>query len=101
MGVTAAITVLLTVLVGVTWLGCLGFARLRTPLDRLHCVAFVNVAGGTVLVALVFLADGSSIRAWKVLATVLASVLGGAALSHAAGRTLLYRDYFRRSEPPA
>ena len=98
---TAAIAVLLAVLVGVTWLGCLGFARLRTPLDRLHCAAFVNVAGGAVLVAVAFLADGSSIRAWKVLAMVLAGMLGGAALSHAAGRALLYRDRFRPSGPPA
>ena len=92
---TTVIAVLLAVLVGVTWLGCLGFARLRTPLDRLHCAAFVNVAAGALLVAVAFCADGSSVRAWKVLFAAAASVLGGAALSHAAGRALLYRDRFR------
>lgn len=98
---TTLIAVLLAVLVGVTWLGCLGFARLRTALDRLHCAAFVNVAGGGVLVMVSFAADGSSVRSWKVLAAVLAGVLGGAALSHAAGRALLYRDRFRAPGPPA
>jgi len=98
--VTAVVDGLLVLLVAVTWLGCLGFARLRTPLDRLHCAAFVNVAAGAVLVALAFVADGSSTRAWKVMAAVLVSVAGGAALSHAAGRALLYRDRFRASGPP-
>ena len=97
---TFVIDVLLALLVAVTWLGCIGFARLRTPLDRLHCAAFVNVAAGMVLVALAFAADGPSTRAWKVLAAVLAGVAGGAALSHAAGRALLHRERFRRVEPP-
>ena len=97
---TALLAVLLAALVAVTWLGCLGFARLRAPLDRLHCAAFVNVAAGAVLVGVVFAADGPSVRAWKVLVAVVASVLGGAALSHAAGRALLYRDRFRATEPP-
>jgi multisubunit Na+/H+ antiporter MnhG subunit len=98
--VTALVDALLVALVAVTWLGCLGFARLRDPLDRLHCAAFVNVAAGAVLVAAVFLADGPSTRAWKTLLTVLASVGFGAALSHAAGRALLYRARFARPEPP-
>lgn len=98
---SVAIALLLAALVAITWLGCLGFARLRTPLDRLHCAGFVNVAAGAVLVAVVFAADGPSIRAWKVVATVVASVLGGAALSHAAGRALLYRERFRVPGPPA
>ena len=98
---TVVVAVLLAVLVGVTWLGCLGFGRLRTPLDRLHCAAFVNVAGGAALAAVAFAADGPSGRAWKVLVLVVAGVLGGAALSHAAGRALLYRGCFRPSGPAA
>ena len=100
MAVTAWIDVLLAMLVGVTWLGCLGFARLRDPLDRLHCAAFLNVAGGAVLVVLAFAADGPSDRAWKVLVAVLASIGGGAVLSHAAGRALLYRGRFPDAAPP-
>jgi multisubunit Na+/H+ antiporter MnhG subunit len=99
--VTVVVDVLLVVLIALAWLGSIGFARLRSPLDRLHCAAFVNVAAGSVLVVATFLADGPSDRSWKVLLTVLASVAGGAVLSHAAGRALLYRDRFRPPEPPA
>ena len=95
---TAVIHVLLVLLVVVTWLGCLGFARLRTPMDRLHCAAFVNVAVGAVLVVVAFLSDGPSTRAWKVLATVVAGVAGGAVLSHAVARALFYRDRFGHLE---
>ncbi len=51
MAVTAVINGLLGLLVAVTWLGCLGFVRLRSPLDRLHCAAFVNATGGLLLAA--------------------------------------------------
>lgn len=85
---------LLGLLVAVTWLGCLGFARLRSPLDRLHCAGFVNAAAGTLLAAVAFAADGPSDRAFKVLLSVAVSLLAGAALSHAVGRALLYRGRF-------
>ena len=88
---TAAIVAALLVVVGATWLGCLGFVRLRTPLDRLHCVTFVNVAAGTALCIAAFLADGASTRALKILLTVIVSVCYGAALSHASGRALWLR----------
>ncbi len=88
---TAVIAALLAVVVGATWLGCLGFTRLRTPLDRLHCVAFVNAAAGTALCVAAFLADGPSTRAWKILLIVLVSLCYGAALSHASGRALWLR----------
>ena len=97
--IAPVVAVLVAVLVAVTWLGCLGFARLRSPLDRLHCASFVNVAAGGVMVVLAFVADGSSIRAWKVLVLVAASVVGGAVLSHAAGRAILYRERFRQLGP--
>ena len=99
---TAAIAVLLAVVVGVVWLGCLGFARLRTPLDRLHCVAFVNAAAGSALCVAGFLADGASTRAWNILLTVLVSLCYGAALSHASGRALWLRaDAERGGQPEA
>ena len=87
----AVIAALLAVVVGAVWLGCLGFARLRTPLDRLHCVAFVNAAAGSALCVAAFLADGPSTRAFKILLTVLVSLCYGAALSHASGRALWLR----------
>ena len=91
---TAVINGLLGLLVAVTWLGCLGFARLRSPLDRLHCAGFVNAATGVLLAAVAFAADGPSDRAFKVLLTVAVSLVAGSALSHAIGRALLYRGRF-------
>ena len=88
------VDVLLALLVGATWLGCLGFARLRRPLDRLHCATFVNASGGLLLAAVAFAADGASDRAFKVLLTVAVSLVSGAALSHAVGRALIYRGRF-------
>ncbi len=90
------IDVLLGVVVLAVWLGCAGFARLRAPLDRLHCVAFVNAAAGTALTVTAFVADGASTRALKILLITVVSLLGGAALSHATGRALLLRG----STPP-
>ena len=87
----AIITTLLGVLVAAVWLGCLGFARLRTPLDRLHCVTFVNVVAGTALTVTAFLADGPSTRAFKILLITLVSTGFGSALSHAVGRSLWTR----------
>ena len=91
---TAVIHGLLGLLVAVTWLGCLGFARLRSPLDRLHCASFVSAAGGVLLAVIAFAADGPSDRAFKVLLTVAATLAAGSALSRAVGRALLQRGYF-------
>lgn len=79
---------------GAAWLGCLGFARLRLPLDRLHCASFVNAVAGVLLTVTTFAADGASDRAFKVLLTVAVTLLAGSALSHAVGRALLYRGRF-------
>lgn len=81
----------LALLVAVAWLGCLGFVRLRTPLDRLHVAAFVNVGAGFFLVLAAFLADGVSVRACKLLLAVVAGMAGNAALSHAVGRAVFVR----------
>jgi multicomponent Na+:H+ antiporter subunit G len=86
-----AVDALLAVLVLAAWLGCAGFARLRSPLDRLHCVTFVNAACGMALVAVAFVADGASDRAFKVLLLVAAALLSGAAVAHATGRALVLR----------
>ena len=92
----AVIAALLAIVVGAAWIGCLGFARLRAPLDRVHCVAFVNILSGTALTAAAFVADGPSTRAFKILLVALVCVGGGAALSHATGRALWVRDQERR-----
>ena len=88
---TVVVDGLLGVAVLAVWLGCAGFARLRAPLDRLHCVAFVNAVAGLALTVLGFVADGASTRALKILLITAVSLVGGAALSHATGRALLLR----------
>lgn len=87
-----AIDVLLAVAVLDCWLGAAGFARLKTPLDRLHCVTFVNVASGGAILAAAFVADGASDRAIKILVLNAAVLLCGAALAHATGRALQWRE---------
>lgn len=79
------------------WLGCAGFARLRAPLDRIHCVAFVNAMCGTALILAAFLSDGVSVRACKILLVVGVNLLAGAAMSHAVGRALLLRGSRRET----
>jgi multisubunit Na+/H+ antiporter MnhG subunit len=73
------------------WLGCAGFARLRGPLDRLHCVAFVNVVSGGALTLAAFAQDGLSVRVGKLVLILGVSLLAGAASSHAIGRALTVR----------
>jgi multicomponent Na+:H+ antiporter subunit G len=97
-----ATDILLAILVLAAWLGCAGFARLRTPLDRLHCAAFVNAVSGTALTIAAFVADGVSDRALKVLLITGLSLLAGAAMSHATGRALLLRGAVTAEDgPPA
>lgn len=85
------VDILLAASVSCCWLACLGFARLRTPFDRMHCASFVNVVAVPLMVAAAFVADGSSQRAWKFLAAAAISFVAGGAGAHAAGRALWQR----------
>ena len=85
------IDALLTLAVLTCWLGAAGFARLTSPLDRLHCVTFVNAGAGVAILVAAFVADGVSARAIKILVLNAAVLASGAALSHATGRALLLR----------
>ena len=93
---SALLAACLILAVAAVWLGVLGAARLRDPLDRLHAVAFVNIAGGTAVTAAAFVTDGISGRSLKIALLVLLSWAIGAALSHATGRALFRRG--RREE---
>lgn len=84
--------VLLTGAVLGVWLGCAGFARLRTTLDRLHCGAFVNAVPGVLVAAAAFAADGFSVRVGKIVLVVVASLVAGAATAHAIGRMVVLRQ---------
>lgn len=85
------IDALLALTVALCWLAAAGFARLVSPLDRLHCVTFVAVAGGSTLLVAAFLADGVSARAVKLLLLVALMLWAGAGLTHAMGRALHFR----------
>ena len=83
------------------WLGCAGFLRLRTALDRMHCVAFVYATAGSALTVAAFVSDGASDRALKVLLLTVAGLVTGAAMSHATGRALLLRGSAPEAEEAA
>jgi multicomponent Na+:H+ antiporter subunit G len=83
---------LLALAVLACWLGAAGFARLSSPLDRLHCVTFVNATAGIAILVAAFIADGVSARTVKILVLNAAALASGAALAHATGRALLLRQ---------
>jgi multisubunit Na+/H+ antiporter MnhG subunit len=89
------IDALLIVAIAAAWLAAIGFARLRTPLDRLHCAPFVNAVSGTALAAAAGVSDGMAIRPLKLILIVLVNLIAGAAMSHAIGRAAV-----RRGEKP-
>lgn len=86
-----ATDVLLAVAVLACWLGAAGLVRLRTPLDRLHCVTFVNVAAGLAILVAAILTDGASTRVAKLVLINLAVLWVGAALANATGRAVWLR----------
>lgn len=87
-----ASAIALGLLVAVAWLAALAFLRMKTPMDRLHCSAFVTVAGGALLFIAVMLQDGGSSRTWKTGFLVLLSITVSATVSHALARALQLRD---------
>jgi multicomponent Na+:H+ antiporter subunit G len=86
---------LLAAMVVATWIGVAGFARFRTPLDRLHCVSFVNLVAGIFLTVAAFISDGLTNRSLTVLFLVVLGLLNGAATAHATGRAFLQRREHR------
>jgi len=66
----------------------LGLLRLRTPLDRLHCVTFVNCAAGGALLLAALAQEGFSDRVVKLGLLLILLLLGGALLAHATARAL-------------
>lgn len=89
-------TAALVIAVAAAWLGAAAFVRLRTPLERLHAVAFVNlVTGGGVMLA-AFAAEGVTPRTLKCALIWLITVVTGALLAHASARALHLRGGTRR-----
>ena len=88
----AALDICLAVAVLSVWLGCFGALRLRSALDRLHVVAFVNAVGGIAIAAAAFIDEGVTTRSVKLAALVVLVLVTGSAVNHAAGRALMLRD---------
>jgi multicomponent Na+:H+ antiporter subunit G len=74
------------------WLGALGFLRLRSALDRLHCASFVTTVSGPLLALAALLDEGVTTRSVKLLVLAVAMLLINAVTGHAVGRALLLRD---------
>lgn len=86
-----AVEVLLALCVLTAWLGAAGFARLAWPLDRLHCVTFVNVACGAFALLAAALWGGSADDVVKVAFLLGALLVGGAIIGHATARAIVRR----------
>lgn len=86
------IDALVLIALAAAWLGVVGFARLKTPLDRVHCVSFVNVAAGAMLCGAALCVDGVSDRALKIVMIFVVNIASGAVVSHLTGRAAMQRE---------
>lgn len=88
---TQVVEALLALLVLLAWLGAAGFARLAWPLDRLHCVTFVNIACGALVLVAAGLWGGAADDVIKVAFLLGVLLAGGAAIGHATARAIVRR----------
>ena len=86
------IAILLGLAVVVTWLAALALWRLPRALDRMHALAFLNVAASGLVTVAAFLADGISGRSLKILVMMVVFLGWAAVLSHVSGRAVLMRE---------
>jgi multicomponent Na+:H+ antiporter subunit G len=86
------IGLVLSLAVAATWLSALALWRLPRALDRLHALAFLNVAASALVVVAAFLADGISGRSLKILLMMGVYLAWAAVLSHVSGRAVLMRE---------
>ncbi|WP_457105768.1 monovalent cation/H(+) antiporter subunit G [Methylobacterium sp. P5_C11] len=89
---SVVIGMLLGLTVAATWLAALALWRLPRALDRLHALAFLNVAASGFVTVAAFLADGISGRSLKILLMMVVFLVWAAVLSHVSGRALLMRE---------
>jgi hypothetical protein len=83
--------VLLGLAVLAAWLGAAGFARLALPLDRLHCVSFVSITCGALILAAAALGGVAPEVIIKVALLLGGLLLGGAATAHSSARAIVRR----------
>lgn len=89
---SVAIGILLGLVVAVTCLAALALWRLPRALDRLHALAFLNVAASFLVTGAAFLADGISGRSLKILVMMVVFLAWAAVLSHVSGRAVLMHE---------
>ena len=89
---SVAIGILLCLTVAATWLAALALWRLPKALDRLHALAFLNVAASACVTVAAFLSDGISGRSLKILLMMSVFLAWAALLSHVSGRAVLMRE---------
>jgi multicomponent Na+:H+ antiporter subunit G len=78
------------------WLAVAAYMRLRTPLQRLHALSFLNAVSGSCFLIGVWLSDGASTRALKSVLIWVMMLLVGALLAQGSARMLLLREQERR-----
>lgn len=86
------VDVLLALAVASAWLGALGFARLKSAMDRLHCATFVTIGAGLPIVTAAFVQDGLAQRPFKILLLFGVAVVAGASVNQAIARAIFTRD---------
>ncbi len=86
-----AVGVLLGLGVLTAWLAAFRLWRMRAPLDRLHLVAILATGPGFAFLLAALVEEGVATRPIKLLLVLLALLLIGAGLSHAAGSALVRR----------
>ena len=77
-------------------LATIAFARMTTPLERLHPGGFVAVVSGGAIVGAGFATVGVTGQSIKMLLIVIVMGLSGALANHAIGRALHLRGGERR-----
>ncbi|MGH8170032.1 MAG: monovalent cation/H(+) antiporter subunit G [Steroidobacteraceae bacterium] len=82
---------LLALAVLAVWLGAAGFMRLAWPLDRLHCVTFVNATCGVSILIAAAVWGGTPDDVIKLALAAGVLLAGGAAIAHATARAILRR----------
>ena len=88
---TVAMAVMLGIALVSAWLAAAAFVRLRTPLERVHVVTFVNVVTIGAITIAAFLADGVTAQTLKILFIWIINLGAGAVLTHATARALHLR----------
>ncbi len=86
------VDILLALAVASAWLGAIGFARLKSSMDRLHCATFTTLGAGLPIVIAAFVEDGMAQRSFKILLLFAVALVAGASVNQAIARAIFIRD---------